>query len=194
MIVTGGAWRGVQQHGAVHGVWLPDVGRRGVGAPCRVVMRRAAAGCTVPRHRRASCYGGSCHHCMSPGVASPGCCIAAQCRMPRPRAVSCCSTVPRVMSLSHVVLWRGTGTLPVSRRSTPCRAMECCSVSCYGTVVRLVSPSCVAVASRRVSHLVCRRHVALWLACCVCPSCLVSRVTLQRGAAARHAAATLLHT
>jgi len=232
--VCGGAWRGVQQHGAVRGVRPPDVGWRGCGvhravsscvvlqwgacaasslygvlrrgAPCSVtVVRRAAvgcmcrvvavlhaaAGCTVPRHRRASCYGGSCRRCMSPGVASPGCRVAAggaACcvLVPCPR----CSTVPRVVSLSRVVLRRGTAHCLRCRVAAPlCRAMECCGVSCYGMVARLVSPSCIAVASRHVSRLAVRRVVAR-MSCMPVASRL--RVALQRGAAARHATATLL--
>src|SRR5712671_2534349 len=192
----GGAWRGVQQHGAVRGVRPPDVGRRGVGAPCRVVVRhaavgctccvvvvwRAAVGCTVPRHHRASCYGGSCRRCMSPGVASPGCHVAVRCHMPHPRAVSRCSTVPCVVSLSRIVLWCGTAhCLCVASQRT---------VSCHGMLRRVVlrhgGASCVAV--------VCHRRIASRVTCRMSPSCLVSRVALQRGAAARHAAGTLLHT
>jgi len=195
-MVCGGAWHGVRQHGAVRGMRPPDVGRHGVGAPCRVVVRRAvagctcrvivvwhaAAGCTMPRHRRVSCYGGSCRCCMLPGVASPGCRVAARCRMPHPRAVLCCSTVPRVVSLSRIVLQCGTAhcLCVASQRTVLCHGML------WHVMLRHGGASCVTI--------MCRRHITSRLASCVSPSHLVSRVTLQRSAAARHATGTLLHT
>ena len=135
------------------------------GAPCHVtVMCRATVGrvavaCRPVLHRLGvALQRGAACRILVPCCAAARCCVLCRC------PASCCS-----------VAWRIACVLC---RSALCHATECCGVSCYSTVARLVSPSCVAVASRRVSRLAVASH----LTCRVAAQCC--RPTCRRHAAA----------